>query len=267
MPDFEKIAPMFAVLSTASLMAGIVFDVGYFSYVGFEYLYYLNIEDHLESAIIWAPTIVFTAFGIYFSGFSHEMLSRTTVRVLKTPGRPHKVLAYVIHQLPILIGMSSLLLAGSISSAAYGRQDFGLLMGLSLLVVLFLIVRYVLSKIATVVVIPRIPAYAALTILAGILLFNLGSYWGAKDVARAADNPSEFKMSDTNRRLLGVVRPISQGVITVDPTNQTISMLRFDGFVSISRKKTDLYIDENAKDGKSKILNWLEGVWRKVHEN
>tara|TARA_R110002074_G_scaffold147434_1_gene298124 strand:- start:204 stop:995 length:792 start_codon:yes stop_codon:yes gene_type:complete len=245
MLSLEKIPTLFAVLSAASLIAGVVFDIGYFSNVGFEYVYYLNIQDHIESAIIWAPTLIFTAFGIYFSGFSDSVHGRVEVLILKKFGKVQRVVASLIQKIPMAIGAFSLVLAGAISTAAYGSQDFGVVIVMAVILVTFLVLRWWLPQLGIGMMVPRIPTYAAAFLVVGSFLFYLGSYWGEKDLEKAKLNPSEIVLLK-GKRTLGIVRPISQGIVVFDTKSGRASMLRFETIVSISTPKVELPIQASS---------------------
>lgn len=262
MLSVERIPIFIAALSTASLLAGVLFDIGYFSSVGFQYVYYLTIQDHIESAVIWAPTIILTAIGVYFSGFTGGAYGGITVGVTaKKVGRLHRFVVWFLQQTPLLIGNISFLLAGAISIAAYGIQDISILIIIAVIFVVGLVARWGFSVLGVFLIFPRIPALAALALLLGGLLFYFGGYWGSKDISNSKLNPSIFEFEDGSKYLLGVVRPIEKGVIVFDDKDGNVSFVRMEKIVRISTPKSLAKLPEAAPFDFRKFVNSITESW------
>ncbi|ABS64395.1 hypothetical protein Plav_2787 [Parvibaculum lavamentivorans DS-1] len=260
----EYAASIITAISTVSLLSSVVFNIGYFSFLGFEYIHFLSISDHVIAAILWVPTLLFSAIGIYFSGFSNSISARMVFRFpTKEIGRLQRWAMAVFRTAPIFLGSISLTVAASISTGAYGVQDFNIILFLSSAFVAALVVRWLIDKIRIGFELPLVPVLMATVVMFGLMLFTLGRYWAEKDFERSSHSASRFLMDDGSTRSLGILRAASAGLIVFDKEEKTVSLVRLDIVSSISRRSGD--VDEALNPAQypsiskswSDIMHWL----------
>lgn len=237
----EHTASAIAVLSTISLLCSAVFNIGYFSFFGFEYIYFLSISDHVIAAIIWVPTVLFASIGIYLSGFSHQIAAKMVFRVPSTePKRSQRAAMAIFRNSPMAVGSLSLTVATSISTGAYGADDFNIILVLSVVLIGALIFRWVIEKIRIGFSLPLVPVLLTSLVGVGFALFLMGQYWAGKDFERATSHPSHFLMQDHSVQSLGILRVVSAGLIVFDSNQQTINLVRLDSVLSVSRRSQNV---------------------------
>lgn len=263
---FDQTASVVTAVSTASLLSSVIFNIGYFSFFGFEYIHFLSISDHVIAAIIWVPLVLFSGIGIYLSGFGEQIGAKMVFVVFGDDVRRYqRWVTSIFRKAPIFFGVVSLTLATSISTSAYGHQDLNVALVLAVVMIFALFVGWVVRKLELGIKLPLLPIALASVVTMGVILFALGHYWAEKDFERVQERRSSFVMQDGSLRQLGVLRSVSGGLIVYDSGEHSVQLISSNSVSSISRRSESIQMllqpeRESAVDVNWKnFIRWLRG--------